>query len=127
MSRLQFRYDRWFLPLLAPLGLGPKHSDIRIENGTLHVSMGWGFSASIPLTAIKNAEPYRGRFFSAGVHGSRGRWLVNGSRRDLVELTIDPPVRAKAVGRPITLHTLWLSVTDPEALIAAVAPASPTP
>jgi hypothetical protein len=49
-----------------------------------------------------------------------GRWLVNGSSKDIVELTIDPPVRAYVMGAPITLRTLYVSVTDPQALIAGV-------
>jgi hypothetical protein len=53
------------------------------------------------------------------VHGFRGRWLVNGSSKGVVELTIDPPVKAKIVGVSTTLRTLLVSVTDPEALIAA--------
>lgn len=122
---IQLRYDPWFLPLLTPLGMGPKQSDIRVEGGNLHVSMGWGFKATIPLSSVKDAQPAHQRFFSAGVHGRRGRWLVNGSTRGIVELTIDPPVRAHTAGIPITLRTLWVSVTDPDALIAAVA-ASPT-
>jgi hypothetical protein len=120
----ELRYERWFLPLSTPLGLGPKQSDIRIEDGNLYVAMGWGFRATIPLSAIKKAEPNHDRVYAAGVHGRRGRWLVNGSSKGMVELTIDPPVRARVVGVPITLHTLWVSVTDPDALIAAVAPAS---
>jgi hypothetical protein len=59
--------------------------------------------------------------YSWGVHGWRGRWLVNGSPKGIVELTIDPPVRAHVAGLPITLRTLSVSVTDPDALIAAVA------
>jgi hypothetical protein len=55
------------------------------------------------------------------VHGFRGRWLVNGSSKGVVELTIDPPVKAKIVGVSTTLRTLLVSVTDPEALIAACA------
>lgn len=50
-----------------------------------------------------------------------GRWLVNGSSKGMVELTIDPPMRARLTGVPITLRTLWVSVTDPDALIAACA------
>jgi hypothetical protein len=120
----ELRYERWFLPLSAPLGLGPKQSDIRIEDGNLHLAMGWGFRATVPLSSIEKAEPKHDRVYAAGVHGRRGRWLVNGSSKGLVELTIDPPVRAHVVGVPITLRTLWVSVTDPDALIAAVAPAS---
>ena len=77
----ELRYERWFLPLSAPLGLGPGQSEVRIEDGNLRVAMGWGFRATIP-------------------------------------------VRAHVMGVPITLRTLWVSVTDPDALIAAVAPAS---
>ena len=83
--------------------------------------MGWGFQATIPLSSIKNAEPNDDRVYARGLHGWRGRWLVNGSSNGMVELTIDPPVRAYVAGLPITLRTLWVSVTDPDALIAAVA------
>ena len=117
----ELRYERWFLPLSAPLGLGPGQSDVRTEDGNLRVEMGWGFRATIPLSSIKNAEPKHDGVYSRGVHGWRGRWLVNGSSNGMVELTIDPPVRAYVAGLPITLRTLWVSVTDPDALIAAVA------
>ena len=120
----ELRYERWFLPLSAPLGLGPKQSDARIDDGNLYVAMGWGFRGTIPLSSIKKAEPNHDRVYACGVHGWRGRWLVNGSSKGMVELTIDPPVRAHVMGVPITLRTLWVSVTDPEALIAAVAPVS---
>jgi hypothetical protein len=69
---------------------------------------------------IKDAKPNTDRVYTRGVHGWRGRWLVNGSAKGMVELTIDPPVRAYVAGVPITLRTLWVSVTDP--LIAAVGP-----
>jgi hypothetical protein len=83
--------------------------------------MGWGFRGTIPLSSIKNAEPNDDRVYARGVHCWRGRWLVNGSPKGMVELTIDPPVRAYVAGVPITLRTLRVSVTDPDALIAAVA------
>jgi hypothetical protein len=86
--------------------------------------MGWGFRGTIPLSSIKNAEPNDDRVYAWGVHGWRGRWLVNGSSNGMVELTIDPPVRAHVAGVPIKLRTLWVSVTDPDALIAAVAPSA---
>ena len=115
----ELRYERWFLPISVPFGLGPKQSDVRIDGDTLHVKMGWGFRADIPTSSITNAEPNTGRVYSWGVHGWRGRWLVNGSSNGMVELTIDPPARAYVMGVPIKLRTLWVSVTDPDALIAA--------
>lgn len=42
------RYERWFLPLSVSLGLGPQRSDVRIENDTLHVSMGGGSLRTFP-------------------------------------------------------------------------------
>jgi len=116
------RYERWFLPFSVPLGLGPKRSEVRIEDGTLHVRFGWGFRTEIPLTSIKDAKPNNDRVYAWGAHGWRGRWLVNGSSKDIAELTIDPPARAYVMGAPIKLQTLYVSVTDPQALIAACVP-----
>lgn len=115
----ELRYEKWFLPLAVPLGLGPKNSEVKIEGGVLHVKFGWGFSATVPLSSITNAEPNNDRVYSWGAHGWRGRWLVNGSSKGVVELTIDPPTTAKVMGVPTTLRTLWVSVTDPDALIEA--------
>ncbi|WP_445167402.1 hypothetical protein ACTXG7_26965 [Mycolicibacterium sp. Dal123E01] len=110
----EIRFDSWYKPLATPLGLGPGRSDVTVANGTLHVTMGWGFSADVPF-----AKPATGPFMGLGVHGFRGRWLVNGSSKGVVELTIDPPVKAKICGIATTLRTLLVSVTDPDALIAA--------
>ena len=48
----ELRYERWYLALAVPLGLGPKHSEARVEDGTLHVKMGWAFEAHIPIASI---------------------------------------------------------------------------
>ena len=117
---LELRYDRWFLPLSVPLGLGPKRSQVRIQDGTLRVKFGWGFDAAVPLSSIVDAKPNHERVLSWGAHGFRGRWLVNGSSNGIVELTIDPAARARVMGVPIKLRTLYVSVTDPDALISAV-------
>ncbi|MGZ4514729.1 MAG: hypothetical protein ACXVX5_08470 [Mycobacterium sp.] len=113
------RYERWYLPLSVPVGLGPKRSEVRVEAGALHVKMGWAFDAHIPLASITRAETANERVFTLGVHYSRGRWLVNGPGKGLVALTIEPPADAKAVTRSISLRELWVSVTDPNALMAA--------
>ncbi|HTY29718.1 MAG TPA: hypothetical protein VMD51_16475 [Mycobacterium sp.] len=116
----ELRYESWFLPLATPLGLGPSRSDVTVAEGNLHVSMGWGFSADIPLSSIKDARESRGRVLGWGVHGWRGRWLVNGSSNGVVELTIEPPVLAKVVGVQTTLRTLRISVDDPIAFIGSL-------
>jgi hypothetical protein len=115
----ELRFERWYLALAVPIGLGPKNSEVRVADGTLHVKMGWAFNAHIPLESITNAEAPKERAFTWGVHYSRGRWLVNGSTKGLVALTIEPAVQARAAGRSVRLRSLWVSVTDPDALIAA--------
>jgi hypothetical protein len=117
---MQFRYDRWMLPLTVPLGLGPKASTVAISGPDLNVKMGWAFDATIPLASVTSAKPSTRRVFGWGVHGSPRRgWLVNGSSRGLVELIIEPPVTAKAVRMEIQLSKLTVSVDDPDALIGA--------
>jgi hypothetical protein len=115
----QIRFERWYLALSVPLGLGPERSEVRVDGGTLHVKMGWAFEADIPLSSITGAETTNARVLSRGVHHSRGRWLVNGSGKGLVALTIEPPVQAKIAKLSLPLRSLWVSVTDPDALIAA--------
>jgi hypothetical protein len=117
----KLRYERWFLPLSVPLGLGPERSEVRVEAGMLHVKMGWAFEAHVPLTSITSAQATDARVLGWGVHCRGGRWLVNGSGEGLVALTIEPPVGAKFCLRPVSVRSLWVSVTDPDALIAACA------
>ena len=123
----KLRYERWFLPLSVPLGLGPERSEVRVEAGKLHVRMGWAFDAAIPLTSIASAEATHARVFAWGVHYSGGRWLVNGSGKGLVALTIEPPARAKFWIKSVPLRSLWVSVTDPDALITACGGRSTNP
>ena len=115
----ELRYERWILPLTVPIGLGPAHSEVRVEAETLHVKMGWAFDAHIPLASITSAEATDERVFAWGVHYSIGRWLVNGSGKGLVALTIEPPARARVSITSVPLRSLWVSVTDPDALVAA--------
>jgi hypothetical protein len=73
---------------------------------------------------LKGAKLNTDRVYSLGAHGWRGRWLVNGSSRNIVELAIDPPARALVMGLPVSVRTLYVSVTDPDALVAECAPGS---
>ena len=120
----ELRFDRWFLALSRPLGLSPATSELRIEAGNLHVKMGWAFTADIPWTSIKSAQPFDRRVFAAGVHFVGSRWLVNGSGKGLVELKIEPSAQAKMWRRSVTVSTLVLSVTNPDELIAACSAAA---
>jgi len=114
-----FRYGL-FRPLLVVLGLGPSFADVALEPDRVAVRMGWGFRACIPFGSIRRIYRDRDMRGGIGVHGWRGRWLVNGAVSGIVTLEIDPAVRAWVVGIPIRLRRLHLSLQDPEGLIAAL-------
>ena len=71
----ELRYEGWFKPFSVPFGLGPQQSDVSITNDSLHVSMGWGFRADIPLSSI--TSPSRATTAStrgACMAGADGGW-----------------------------------------------------
>lgn len=115
-----FRYSGLGGWLAQALGLGPRFSAIEVGDDTVKVRLGWGFRASIPRTSITSAAPASRRTFSRGVHGWRGRWLVNGSGEGLVVLTVEPLARARVAGVPIKLRQLTVSVVAPSELIEAL-------
>lgn len=82
--------------------------------------MGWAFRADIPPSAIHRPRRGGDLWFSIGVHGGFGVWVVNGSAKGTVWIDIDPPVRARAVGFPIRLRRLALGLEDPDAFLAAL-------
>ena len=114
-----FRYGA-IRPLLSVLGMGPRVSSIELEDGVLRVRMGWAFRTEIPVQHITGVQPRQGLPGGIGVHGWRGRWLVNGAATGLVAISVDPAVRSWATGVPVKLHELTLSLEDPDAFIAAL-------
>ena len=82
--------------------------------------MGWSFRADIPRSSVRSARERGGLVGGIGVHGWRGRWLVNGAATGIVRIEIEPRARAHVLGVPIGLRTLDVSVTEPKALVAAL-------
>lgn len=108
-------------PLFRVTGMPPRSAWVEVDDERLQVRMGWGFSADIPRSSIAAARPLEGRRpLSIGVHGWRGRWLVNGSRSGLVVIDIEPAERARVCGVPVSLTELTVSVGDPDGLVAAL-------
>lgn len=106
--------------MLTVLGCGPRRSDVTVEPERVKVRMGWAFRAAIPRSSIARAEENHGWVGGIGVHGFRGRWLVNGAASGLVALDIEPPARASVCGVPIKLRRLRVSLEDPAAFLAAL-------
>ncbi|MFN8109031.1 MAG: hypothetical protein U0Y82_04190 [Thermoleophilia bacterium] len=119
--RMGLRYSAGNRRLMAPMGMGPRRSEIRVDPDRLTVRMGWAFSASVPRSAVTGAQSgVRLPFLGWGVHGWGGRWLVNGSSRGLVRIGFAPVQRARVCGWPVKLHELWVSAEDPDALTRAL-------
>jgi hypothetical protein len=77
---------------------------------------------------MRSAERAPDSPLSIGVHGWRGRWIVNGAASPMVAISIAPAARARMLGLPVSLRELRVSVDDPEALVAAVTgEPAPTP
>jgi hypothetical protein len=114
------RIDRWFAWLL-PVAFATRHTTrTTVDDREVDVRMGASFATTIPRSHVVDAWAPDMRPISRGVHGWRGRWLVNGSGRGLVRLRIDPPVRARVLGVPVRLTELTMSLEMPEAAIAVL-------
>jgi hypothetical protein len=118
---LPLRFSRWFLPLAWLTGMWPSRSFVRVADGGVDVAMGWAFRARFPAAAVVVVRATRGpRWGGVGVHGFGGTWVVNGSLHGVVELHLRNPARARVLGVPVRLRRLFVSVTDPTALVSAL-------
>jgi len=111
---LRYGVFRW---LLVTMGMGPSFAGATLEPDDLVVRMGWGFRARIPRGSVRRAYRDRDMRGGIGVHGWRGRWLVNGAISGIVTLEIDPPARARVMGFPVRLKVLHVSLDDPQGFL----------
>ncbi len=116
----RLRYGRFSKPLLTLLGLGPSRSSVVAGGNEVVVQMGWSFDGHAPATTVTAARPVAGTVISRGVHGWRGRWLVNGDGTGLVEILFDPPMRGHVLFVPVKIRRLIVSAEDPTALTAVL-------
>ena len=100
---------------------GGRHGTLTVSDDDVAVRYGALFSADLPRSAIRSVGPASTRRgWAIGAHGWKGRWVVNGSRQELLELVLEPPVRGRTMGIGITLRALVVSVEDPTGFTAAV-------
>jgi hypothetical protein len=119
-ERIPIRFGR-LKPLFTALGITPRWAYLDVAPDLVRVRMGWGFCVDIPRPSIRSVRRIRNAV-SIGVHGWRGRWLVNGASGPLVAVAIEPSAPARVMGFPIRLRELSVSVDDPDAVIAALSP-----
>jgi hypothetical protein len=124
-DRFEMSFNGFNRVLFGILGIGPKRTRIELDDESLLVRLSYGFSARVPRSAITGTERYTGRVGGWGAHGWRGVWLVNGSSKGIVRVSIDPVQRAAVIGFPVKLRELLVSVTEPDAFMAALGVGTP--
>jgi hypothetical protein len=110
-TRLPIRYSKPWSWLLPVLGLPRNLSYVEIDGDTIRVRMSFAFRARFTRGDISAIDKHR-PVVSIGVHGWRGRWLVNGAHRPIATVTLALPARARVLGFPVRLRELLLSVDD---------------
>jgi hypothetical protein len=103
---------------------GPGVSGVEVDAGGIRVRMG-SFKLDVPRVFVRSVKRSPARTGGAtGVHGGRGRWLVNGSADGLVELAIEPPCDLApgidTLFRRQKVSLLIVSLDDPDGFIAAL-------
>jgi hypothetical protein len=121
-ARFPIRFSSANGILFRGLLISPANSYVELDDETLHVRMGWAFSARIPRRLIARAGPGKPPRIplTAGAHGWGGRWLVNGAPDGIVDIELSEPVRAFVAGFPIRLRRLSVSLEDPDGFLAAL-------
>jgi len=120
-QRFEISVSRWIGPLLVIfLGATRPRRWAAVSKESIQVRMGFGFSARIERATITKAELDTRLVTSWGVHGWRGRWLVNGGSRGMVSLQVDPRQEAKVFGFGVKLSALRLSMENPQGLLLAL-------
>ena len=120
VARFPIRFDRWYEALSRALFISPSDSYVAIDGGLVTVRMAWAFEASFLCSGVASTAPFDRRPVSRGVHGWRGRWLVNGSGEGILRIDLSPGQRARVLGVPVELRELLVSVDDPARLASAL-------
>lgn len=113
--RIPIRYQapwKWLLPVLL---LPARAAYLRIDGDVVKVRMGWAFRAKFSRADVAEVAKHR-PVLSIGVHGWRGRWLVNGANRPIASIRLAQPVRARIIGIPLSVREILVSVADRDAL-----------
>jgi hypothetical protein len=103
---------------MAIVGAMPSRWRVTITDDAFEVDAQWWFRMTAPRSAIASVTVEPARTISRGVHGWRGRWLVNGAGRPLVIVRFDVVQRGHSMAIPITVRELTLSISEPESFVA---------
>jgi hypothetical protein len=115
ITRIPIKYSRTWEWVLSICLLPARSAFIEVDGDTIRVRMGLAFRTRFTRGDISSVEP-RGPVVSVGVHGWRGRWLVNGANRPIAGIVLALPSHAFVLGFRVRLSELLVSVDDVAAL-----------
>jgi hypothetical protein len=122
-GRFGLSFSPFMTAVMTPMLAGPRRCHVVVTPDRLSVEMGtggWAFSGTVPRSSITRVVRVTGPVWAWGAHGWRGRWLVNGSSRGLVQITIKPAASGRCLMFPITLRELTVSLDEPDQFVAAL-------
>lgn len=111
-TRIPIRYSKAWSFVLDLVLLPPHSAYLEIDDATVRVRMGYAFDATFARADVFAVGEWPTAVVSIGVHGRRGRWLVNGASRPIARITMARPVRAHVLGVAVKLSELLVSVDD---------------
>lgn len=120
MTRFPIRYSRVKGSVLRVAGAPARSAYVEIADGRVRIRMGWAFRTVFDLDRVESASRGRRVRVTAGVHGWRGHWLVNGASGPIVSIRLAGHARAWVAGYPVRLREVSVSTADPDGLIAAL-------
>src|SRR5699024_856547 len=118
--RFPILFGGWYGVLSSLLFMPPSAAYVLVEADEIIVRMSWAFRAGFRRSAVESTFQPDSLTMSRGVHGFRGRWLVNGSGRGILQFNLAPEQRALVLGVPVRLKALLVSVAEPAAVANAV-------
>ena len=110
-TRVPIKYSSTWTWLLTLCAVPARSAYIEVEGDTIRVRMGLAFHTRFSRRDISAVEA-RGPVVSIGVHGWRGRWLVNGASRPIARIMLASQTHAFVLGFRVRLSELLVSVDD---------------
>ncbi len=122
-EKFELSFNSLMRVVMTPILAGPRRCRVVLTADRLEVTMGmggWAFSAAVPRSSVVDVKRVTGPVLGWGAHGWRGQWLINGSSRGLVRVSIDPAGRGRCLIVPIKVKRLTLSLEEPDRFVAAL-------
>lgn len=123
IEKFELSFNSAMRILMTPMLAGPRRCSLVLSDDRLSVVMGvggWAFSACLPRSSVVDVARVPGPVWGWGAHGWRGRWLVNGSGRGLVQVSVHPAGHGRCLILPVKIARLTVSLEHPDEFVAAL-------